>query len=105
MGEPKSLRITIFPGGEGHNTRDMCLPGGGTHNTIDILIGTWYRPTTSSTEIFSHFETLISKLDSENAEFYLMISTVTLLCVKPITIPCYFLIYRMSTVFINLSTS
>ncbi|CAH3162404.1 unnamed protein product [Porites lobata] len=37
-----------------------------------FLIVTWYRPTSSSTEIFSHLETLIGKLDSENAEFYLM---------------------------------
>ena len=37
-----------------------------------FLIVTWYRPTSSSTAIFSHLETLIGKLDSENAEFYLM---------------------------------
>ena len=31
-----------------------------------------YRPPNSSTEIFSHFESLVGKLDAENAEFYLM---------------------------------
>ena len=37
-----------------------------------FLIVTWYRPPSSSTEIFSHLETLIGKLDSVNAEFFLM---------------------------------
>ena len=37
-----------------------------------FLITTWYRPPNSSTEIFSHFETLVGKLDAENIEFYLM---------------------------------
>lgn len=78
----------------------MFFPGWGTQNTRNIfyyslrsdlsilslenlcieilksrskpfLIATWYRPPFLSTEIFSHLETLISKLDSENAEFYL----------------------------------
>ena len=37
-----------------------------------FLGATCYRPPNSSTEIFSHFESLVGKLDAENAEFYLM---------------------------------
>ena len=37
-----------------------------------FLIATWYRPPNSSTEIFSHFESFVGKLDAENVEFYLM---------------------------------
>ena len=35
-------------------------------------MATWYRPLNSSTESFAHFESLVGKLDAENAEFYLM---------------------------------
>ena len=35
-------------------------------------MATWYRPPNSSTENFSYFESLVGKLDTENAEFYLM---------------------------------
>ena len=37
-----------------------------------FLIATWYRPPNSSTEILSHFESFVGKLDAENVEFYLM---------------------------------
>jgi len=37
-----------------------------------FLIATWYRPPNSSTEIFSHLESFVDKLDAENVEFYLM---------------------------------
>ena len=37
-----------------------------------FLIATWSRPPNSSTEIFSHFESFVGKLDAENVEFYLM---------------------------------
>ena len=133
VGELKAVGICFFQVGEHiipgryvslageHLTLWICVSQVGEHRTLGMLlsyvcieilksrskpflIATWYRPPTSSTEIFSHFETLISKLDSASDEFYLMISTVTLLCVKPMTILCYFLMYRMSTVFINLST-
>ena len=40
--------------------------------TKPFLIATWCKPPSSSTEIFSYLETLIGKLDSENAEFDLM---------------------------------
>jgi len=33
------------------------------------LIATWYRPPNSSTEIFSHFESFVGKLDAQNVEF------------------------------------
>ena len=35
-----------------------------------FLIATWYRPPNSSTEIFSHFESFVGKLDAENVEFH-----------------------------------
>ena len=37
-----------------------------------FIIATRYRPPNSSTEIFSHFESFVGKLDAENVEFYLM---------------------------------
>ena len=40
--------------------------------TKPFLIATWCKPPSSSTEIFSCLETLIGKLDFENAEFDLM---------------------------------
>ena len=37
-----------------------------------FLLVTWYRPPCSSAELFSHYETLIGKLDSLDLEYYLM---------------------------------
>ena len=37
-----------------------------------FVVATWYRPPDSPISIFSHFETLIGKLDSENIEYFLM---------------------------------
>ena len=37
-----------------------------------LVVVTWYRPPDSLIGIFSPFETLIGKLDSENTEYYLM---------------------------------
>lgn len=37
-----------------------------------FVVVTWYRPPDSLIDIFSHFETLIGKLDAENTEFYLL---------------------------------
>ena len=37
-----------------------------------FLVVTWYRPPCSSAEIFSHYETLVGKLDSLDLEYYLM---------------------------------
>ena len=37
-----------------------------------FVVATWYRPPDSPIGIFSPFETLIGKLDSENIEYYLM---------------------------------
>ena len=37
-----------------------------------FLLVTWYRPPCSSAELFSHYETLIAKLDSLDLEYYLM---------------------------------
>ena len=37
-----------------------------------FLVVTWYRPPCSSAELFSHYETLIGKLDSLDLEYYLM---------------------------------
>ena len=37
-----------------------------------LVVVTWYRPPDSPIGIFSPFETLIGKLDSENTEYYLM---------------------------------
>ena len=37
-----------------------------------FFVATWYRPPDSPIGIFSPFETLIGKLDSENIEYFLM---------------------------------
>ena len=37
-----------------------------------FVVATWYRPPDSPIGIFSPFETLIGKLDSENIEYFLM---------------------------------
>ena len=37
-----------------------------------FLVVTWYRPPWSSAELFSHYETLVGKLDSLELEYYLM---------------------------------
>ena len=36
-----------------------------------FLVSTWYRPPSSSQDIFSRFEILVDKTDSENNDFYL----------------------------------
>ena len=37
-----------------------------------FLVSTWYRPPSSSQDIFSRFEILADKIDSENNNFYLL---------------------------------
>ena len=37
-----------------------------------FLVSTWYRPPSSSQDIFSRFEILVDKIDSENNDFYLL---------------------------------
>ena len=37
-----------------------------------FLVSTWYRPPSSSKDIFSRFEVLVDKIDSENNDFYLL---------------------------------
>ena len=37
-----------------------------------FLVVTWYRPPCTSAELFSHYETLVGKLDSLDLEYYLM---------------------------------
>ena len=37
-----------------------------------FVVATWYRPPDSPIGIFSPFETLIGKIDSENIEYFLM---------------------------------
>ena len=37
-----------------------------------FLVGTWYRPPNSPSDLFSYFETLLDKIDSENYEFHLL---------------------------------
>ena len=41
-------------------------------NSKPFLISTWYRPPNSTVEIFTYFEALVGKLDSENLEYYIM---------------------------------
>ena len=37
-----------------------------------FLVSTWYRPPSSSQDIFSRFEILVDRIDSENNDFYLL---------------------------------
>ena len=37
-----------------------------------FLVSTWYRPPSSCLAIFSRFEILVDKIDSENNDFYLL---------------------------------
>ena len=37
-----------------------------------FLVSTWYRPPSSSQDIFNRFEILVDKIDSENNDFYLL---------------------------------
>ena len=37
-----------------------------------VLVSTWYRPPSSSQDIFSPFEIVVDKIDSENNDFYLL---------------------------------
>lgn len=37
-----------------------------------FLVGTWYRPPSSSQQIFTLFEEIIDRVDSENSELYLL---------------------------------
>ena len=37
-----------------------------------FLVGTWYRPPSSSPNLFSKFENVIAKIDAENKELYLL---------------------------------
>ena len=40
--------------------------------TRPIIIGTLYRPPSSTIDLFEQIETLFAKVDSSNAEFYLL---------------------------------
>ena len=40
--------------------------------SIPFLVGTWYRPPSSSPNLFSEFENIIAKIDAENKELYLL---------------------------------
>ena len=42
------------------------------HKSKPFLVSTWYRPPSSPVENFKYFESLLSRLDSENIEFYLL---------------------------------
>ena len=37
-----------------------------------FLVGTWYRPPNSPSDLFPQFEILLDKIDSENSEFHLL---------------------------------
>ena len=37
-----------------------------------FLVGTWYRPPNSPSDLFSQFEILLDKIDSKNSEFHLL---------------------------------
>ena len=37
-----------------------------------VVVVTWYRPPHASIAIFSYFESLIARLDSENVEYFVM---------------------------------
>jgi hypothetical protein len=37
-----------------------------------FLVGTWYRPPSSSQQLFTLFEEIIDKIDFENSELYLL---------------------------------
>ena len=42
------------------------------HNSKPFVITSWYRPPNSPHELFTHVNTLLGKLDSENIEHFLM---------------------------------
>lgn len=42
------------------------------HNSQRFVITSWYRPPNSPHELFTHTNTLLGKLDSENVERFLM---------------------------------
>ena len=42
------------------------------HNSKPFVITSWYRPPNSLHELFTHINTLLGKLDSENVEHFLM---------------------------------
>ena len=42
------------------------------HKSKPFLVSTWYRPPSSPVEKFEYFESLLSRLDLENIEFYLL---------------------------------
>ena len=44
-------------------------------NSKSLLISTWYRPPNSTVEIFTYFEALVGKLNSENLEYYIIWAT------------------------------
>ncbi|CAH3173115.1 unnamed protein product, partial [Porites lobata] len=56
-----------------------------------FLVVTWYRPPCSSAELFSHYETLIRKLDSLDLEYYLMGDLNCKFCILAFVITASFL--------------
>ena len=42
------------------------------HSSKPFVITSWYRPPNSPHELFTHVNTLLGKLDSENVEHFLM---------------------------------
>ena len=39
--------------------------------STSLLVGTWYRPPSSPSDLFGEFEKIIAKIDAENKELYI----------------------------------
>ncbi|XP_078377802.1 uncharacterized protein LOC144660957 [Oculina patagonica] len=67
----KSINFTIRSDLNMDTLENLCLEIQKPRSKPFVVV-TWYRPPDSPMGIFSSFETLIGKLDSENIEYYLM---------------------------------
>ena len=57
-----------------------------------FLVGTWYRPPSSPLNLFSEFENVITKIDAENKELYLLRDINCNLLPEAITVNSFYLI-------------
>ena len=55
-----------------HNDLEILIIEISNPRSRPFLVGTWYRPPSSSQQLFTLFEEIIDKIDAENFELYLL---------------------------------
>ena len=66
-----TINYSLRPDLSVNQLENLCIEVRKPHSK-PFVVATWYRPPDSPTEIFTHFESLVGRLDSQNVDFYLL---------------------------------